>query len=386
MEKSARLDNVSKLNRKIQLLKKGEVIGNYCFYAGVWILLLVMMLGHSVWEMPYRGRLLQAVFALFCIKIIVTEYSVREWIAMIILGSLGCVSYFVSGEEYVISIIVMIFAAKHIDMYTVIKWVFYGAFIGSVCIILLSLLGAGGMIVDVRDYGRGGVESRFCLGFSHANNLHGTLWYLMALFMYLFFDRLKWPHYICLTVLNVGLFFLTASKAGFIAAQILIIAVCIVRYYPKIEKQIGIYILGILCIVGIMGISLASVTIRWTDSAVLQLLDRLFTGRINLAYQGAPISNWGLFSHTGELGVVDNGWITIFFNYGYLIGILFVGIQIYLIYAAYKRENGILLAILVTNAFYTFMEATYTMNNAYFLCNLSYITAMILMGDEHESA
>ena len=69
MEKSARLDNVSKLNRKIQLLKKGEVIGNYCFYAGVWILLLVMMLGHSVWEMPYRGRLLQAVFALFCIKI-----------------------------------------------------------------------------------------------------------------------------------------------------------------------------------------------------------------------------------------------------------------------------------------------------------------------------
>lgn len=386
MEKLARPDSFSKLDRKIQLIKKGEVIGKYCFFTGVWIQLFVMMLGHSIWDMPFRGRFLQLAFVLFCVKIIMTEYSIWEWIAMILLGGLGCISYLVSGEEYVLSIIIMIFAAKHIEMRKVIKWIFYGALIGTVCIILLSLFGVGGMVVDVRDYGRGGVESRFCLGFSHANNLHGTLWYVMALFLYLFFDRLKWPHYIGLTILNVGGFLLTASRAGLIAAQILIVAVCIVHYYPKIEKQIAIYVLGALCIIGIMGISLASVTIRWTESAVLQLLDRLFTGRINLAYQGAHISNWGMFSPRGELGVVDNGWITVFFNYGYLIGILFVGIQIYLIYAAYKRKNGICLAILVTNAFYTFMEATYTMNNAYFLCNLSYVTAMILMGDEHESA
>ena len=135
-----------------------------------------------------------------------------------------------------------------------------------------------------------------------------------------------------------------------------------------------------------MGISLASVTIRWTDSALLQLLDRLFTGRINLAYQGAPILNWKLLSSGGEIGVVDNGWITVFFNYGYVIGILFVGVQLYLIYMTWKRKNGVLLAILVTNAFYTFMESTYTMNSVYFLCNLSYVTAMILMGDKHESA
>ena len=53
------------------------------------------------------------------------------------------------------------------------------------------VLGVGGMVVDVRDYGRGGVENRFCLGFSHANNLHGTLWYVMALLLYLFFGITK---------------------------------------------------------------------------------------------------------------------------------------------------------------------------------------------------
>lgn len=386
MEKSARPDNFSKLNRKIQLIKKGEGIGKYCFFAGVWIQLLVMILGHSAWEMPLRGRFLQLAFILFCVKILFTEYSLKEWIAMILLGGLGCLSYLATGEEYVISIIVMIFAAKSVQMRSVIKWIFYGTLIGTICIIVLSLFHVGGMIVDIRDYGRGGVESRYCLGFSHANNLHGTFWYLLALGLYLFFDKLKWFHYIGFTLLNAGVFLLTASKAGVIAAQILIVAVCIAKYYPKIEKQMTIYILGAFCVIGIMGISLASVTIRWTDSALLQLLDRLFTGRINLAYQGAPILNWKLLSSGGEIGVVDNGWITVFFNYGYVIGILFVGVQLYLIYMAWKRKNGVLLAILVTNAFYTFMESTYTMNSVYFLCNLSYVTAMILMGDKHESA
>lgn len=386
MEKSARPDNFSKLNRKIQLIKKGEGIGKYCFFAGIWIQLLVMILGHSAWEMPLRGRFLQLAFVLFCVKILFTEYSLKEWLAMILLGGLGCLSYLASGEEYVLSIIVMIFAAKDVQMRKVIKWIFYGTLLGTICIIVLSLFHVGGMIVDIRDYGRGGVESRYCLGFSHANNLHGTFWYLLALCLYLFFDKLKWSHYIGLTVLNAGMFLLTASKAGVIAAQILIIAVCIAKYYPKIEKQMGIYILGVLCVMGIWGISMASVLIRWTDSVVLQFLDRVFTGRINLAHWGAPISNWKLLSSGGEMGVVDNGWITVFFNYGYVIGILFVGVQLYLIYQAWKRKNGVLLAILVTNAFYTFMEATYTMNNVYYLCNLSYVTAMILMGDKHESA
>lgn len=385
MEKSVRPDSFSKLNRKIQIIKRGEAIGKYCFFAGIWLLLLVMILGHSVWEMPYRGRVLQAVFLLFCVKIIMTEYSLQEWIAMFLLGGLGCASYLVSGEEYVLSIIVMIFAAKNIDMRTVIKWVFYGTLLGTICIILLSLFRVGGMIVDVRDYGRGGIESRWCLGFSHANNLHGTLWYLVSLFLYLFFDKLKWIQYILLTILNIMLFMLTLSKAGLIATQILIIAVWILKYYPKIKGSKWIYLLGFLGIAGITGVSIASVTIPWTSSSFLQLLDRIFTGRINLAYQGAHISNWRLLSHVGKLGVVDNGWVTVFFNYGYLIGILFVCVQIYLIYIAYKRKNGIYLTILVTNAFYTFMEATYTMNDAYFLCNLSYIAAMMMMGEKHES-
>lgn len=379
------MERLFRLDKNIQIIKNKEKVGKYCFYAATWMLLLVMILGHSAWEMPYRGRVLQLAFLLFCIKIVTTGYRVEEWLVMIVLGGLGSLSYMSGGEEYVVSIIVMIFSAKDIEMRKILKWIFYVTLIGTLCIICLSLLGAGGMTVDVRNYGRGSVEARWCLGFSHANNLHGTFWYLSALFVYLFFDRLHLGHYIGLSVLNIGLFGLTISKAGLITTQLLFLAVCIVRYYPKIEKWTGIYILGVLCVVGIVGISLISVTIPSEGSTVLQWLDRFFTGRISLAYQGANIVNWKPFTHIGQMGVVDNGWITVCFNYGYLIGILFVCAQIYLIYVTYKRKNGICLAILVTNTFYTFMEATYTMNNAYFLCNLSYVMAMVLMGEANES-
>lgn len=385
MEKSVRPDRFFRLEEKVQIIREKDNIGRYCFYLGILIQLFVMLVGHSAWDVPYRGRVLQVAFILFCLKILMTEYSIREWVAMILLGIIGSASYFVSGEEYVISIVVMVFAAKSIDMCTVIKWIFYSTLLGTMSIIVLSLFQVGGTIVDVRDYGRGTIESRWCLGFSHANNLHGTLWYLISLCLYLFYRKLKWVHYILLTLLNLAFFVLTISKAGMIATQIMIVAAWILKYYPKIKEKSAIYILGILCIVGIVGISMASVMIPCTENFILQFLDRIFTGRINLAYHDAPITNWRMLSHIGELGIVDNGWVTVFFNYGYLIGILFVCIQIYLIYVAYKRKNGMYLVILITNAFYTFMEATYTMNNAYYLCNLSYIVAMIMMGEKHES-
>lgn len=386
MEKSSRPDNESIFEKRIQLIRNKEMIGTYCFYTAMFLFSIVMIVGHSVWEVPYRGRVLQLAFALCCIKIIVTEYSVKEWLSMFLFGILGTASYLVISEEYVISIVVMIFAAKSVEMRPIIKWLFYGVLLGTICIAVLSLLQVGGIVVDIRDYGRGGTESRWCFGFSHANGLHGTLWYLSALFIYLYFKKIKWIHYLVLTALNIGLYMLTLSRAGLLATQILIIAAYVLCYYPKIGKKVWIYLLGEFCIVAVMVLSLVSVSVPKENSPLLQVLDRFLTGRITLAYTGANIANWRLLSHVGELWEVDNGWVTTFFNYGYLIGIVFVAVQIYLIYIAYKRQNGIYLAILVTNAFYTLMESSYTMNNAYFLCNLSYVVAMLMMGEKNESA
>lgn len=364
----------------MQLIKKKERPGEYAFYIGVAIHLLLMTIGYGDYAIPFHGRFMQVAFGLFCIKILTTYYSRNEWIAIFTVGFLGVLSYVVTGDEYIVSVIVMIFAAKNVDMRPVCRWILTVSLIFTVGIAIFSLTGVGGELYEVRDFGRGGVETRWCLGFGHANNLHGTVWYIVTLIIYLYFEKLDWRHYLALTLGNAILFNFTVSKGGLIAVQIMIIAAFLLRYIRKLSQQTWIYICGFLGMVGVFLISIISVSVKWTESTVLMFLDRIFTGRINLAYQHANIGMWKMLSSAGEFGdTVDNGWVTIFFHYGYVIGILFALFQVYLIYRIWKEQNGVLLAIVVTCAFYTFMEATYTMNSAYLLCNLSYIAAMILL-------
>lgn len=369
----------------MQLIKKKERLGNIAFYIGITIHLLLMAVGFGDWGIPFHGRLMQIAFVFFCVKILMTYYSKKEWLAMIPLGVLGVLSYIGTGDEYVISVVVMVFAAKNAEMGKVCKGIFFTTLAFTIGTAVLSLLGIGGIPVDIRDYGRGGEEARWCLGFGHANNLHGTIWYLVALLIILYFEKMDWRHYLLLTAGNLALYYFTISKGGLIATQLMIIAAFLLRYIKMLANQTWIYLCGVLGIAGVFLISMISVTVEWTKSSILMLLDRLFTGRINLAYQHAHISMWKLISDVGEFGdTVDNGWITMFFNYGYVFGMLFVIFHLYLVYKAWKEKNGVLLAVTLTCVFYTFMEASYTVNASYLLSNLCYITAMIFMAGKKE--
>lgn len=369
----------------MQLIKKKERLGNIAFYIGITIHLLLMVVGFGDWGIPFHGRLMQIAFAFFGVKILMTYYSKTEWLAMIALVGLGVLSYIGTGDEYVVSVIIMIFAAKGVDTRRVCKWIFLAALLFTVGTAILSLCGVGGIPVDIRDYGRGGEEARWCLGFGHANNFHGTVWYITALLIFLYVDKMDWRHYLILTIGNVVLYYFTISKGGLIATQLVILASFLLCYIKPLAKQAWIYGCGVLGIVGVFLISVISVSVEWTKSPILLLFDRLFTGRINLAYQHAHISMWKLISGAGEFGdTVDNGWVTMFFNYGYVFGILFVFFHLYLVYRAWKEKHAILLVMIITCVFYTFMEATYTVNSSYLLSNLCYIAAMIFMAGKKE--
>ena len=366
----------------MQLIKNKEQIGRGVFFAGVIINLGIMGGAYGEWSFPLRGRFLQASFVLFCIKILLTYYTKTEWLVMILLGIIGGVSYLCSGDEYVLSVVVMIFAAKKTDMRRVCKWIFGMALLASVITAILSIIGIGGILVDIRDYGRGGVEARWCLGFGHANNVHGTAWYLTVFLIYLFFEKLDWRHYAVLTIGNFILFAFTISKAGFIAMQLVLTAGFLLRYIKMLKQQSWIYFCGVLAFAGVVGISIISVSIEWLKSPILMFLDKVFTGRINLAYQYANISTWKLLSPAGELLVpVDNGWVKIFFDYGYLAGIVFLVFHVYLLWRIYMNRDAVLLIWIVTYFFYTFMEATFTVNSVYMLGNIAYIACMIVMAE-----
>ena len=357
----------------MQIIKNKEKIGNILFAIGILIELLVMVIDHSSFmELPFRGRFTHVAFAIFCIKILMTNYTKSQWAIMIASGVLGLLSYITCGDEYVIRAVVFIFAAKEIDLRKTLQIILYGMLLGTIVIIGLAVLGVAGNIKTVADFGRTGIETRYVLGFNHANNLHDVMWYLLALILLLTHEKWNWKHYLLATIANIGLFSLTVSRNGMIAVQLLLVACFVIRYFPKFNVMKFPYILG-----GIgLGICL---WMTWlggkygaVNSRLAAFFDRFLTNRLEMIWEFAPISAWKFFPEGRELYYVDNGFATLFFYYGYVVGFVYIALLIYMLYCLYKKQDGVGLCVLVTAIFITFIETTFIFNTS-LLCNMVFV-------------
>lgn len=370
----------------MQIIKKCDHVSPYVFLAAVIIHLAVMCGEYGVWEVPYRGRLLQVAFVLCCIKILMTYYSYAEWLMLTGMGIISVVSYLCTKEKYVVYVVVLIFAAKSVETKMILKVVLYASILATIIVAVLALLGKGGMVVDTRDYGRGTVESRFCLGFSHANNLHGTFWYIVSLIVILYQEKMGWISYTVMAVLNVIMFVLTGSKTGFGVTMIVLIAGILYRYAGRytFEKMYP-YILGYIALAGVEILTVASMKIDcFADyGPVMKKLDSITTGRLNLNYQSAYIGDMRLFSAGGtHRYALDDGFATLPSTYGIVIALVYLAFTVGLIYITSKNKNGILFSVVMTCVVYTFMESSFTLNDAYLLANISFVVAIYLFGEK----
>ena len=369
----------------MQIIKNKEKIGNIVFIVGVFLELLVMVTDYSSFiELPFRGRFTHVAFAIFCVKILFTYYTKVQWVILFIGGILGAVSYLTCGDEYVIRTVVFIFVAKGIEVKKVFRMILYGMLLGTVLNVGLSLLGIAGEIKLTAYYGRGNLETRYMLGFNHANNLHDVVWYIFLILLLLLHEKINWKHYLLATVCNAGLFFLTVSRNGMIAVQLLTISCFLMKYFPKLKEMKFPYILG--------GISLGiCLWMTWlggaygaVNSRLAAFFDRFLTNRLEMIWEYAPISAWKLFPESRELLYVDNGFAALFFRYGYVVGIAYVVLLIYMLFWLYKKRSGIGLCVLVTTIFVTFIETTFIFNVS-LLCNVALIVIMLCWHEYQEA-
>ena len=351
----------------MQIIKKKEKIGNTLFFIGILLEIIIMMTDHSQITLPLRGRVSHLAFLLFGCKILTTKYTKKEWIIIVLFGLLGAASYLTCGDEYFIRAIVMVVAAKEIDIYNIAKTILFATLAGTTVIVVLSLTGTLGTVVDIRNYGRGMEEARWCLGFSHANNVHSILWYIMLLYFYLENDKCSWKHYLGFSIANVLLFLLTASRTGALVVQILVIGCAAVRYLPALCRNIVPYLLAASGLIGCIFVTLLG-GLRGRFSPLSMKLDDLLTGRLEMVWEYAPVSKWTLFPGSTSLNFVDNGFACIFYSYGIVIGITYIVLLLYMIYHMYKTGNGVAVVFLVTVIFSTLMESTFILNSS-LLCN-----------------
>lgn len=373
------------------------------FYLAVIIEVLLVIIDKSNYTNPLEGRLFQLTFLLFFTKVCLTKYTWKEYVCIFLFCMLGAVSYFITGRNEIIRLIVFMAACKGIDMQRCLKLVFWLTLVGCTLIILLSVSGIYGGISLTQDYGRGEIETRYTLGMGHPNALQCMVWTLTALGIYLFGGSIKWVGYIIVLGINFLFFLVTDSKTGLLVS---IFSIVLFWTVAKCGSAIVRKVIGFLGIFISLGSILVSVIIAanayriyeyiWHDdrspiTMLFYYLNNFLNGRIrilasNVGFKGT-IATWTLFGEPENEYFFDLGWIRLFYWYGIIPGCIFVvGLVILLLYYLKKRDV-MSIALITSISLYNIAEAhvisRYLARNYIFFL-MGAVWYIIVSGDEKE--
>ncbi len=333
-----------------------ELIINIIFYLAYSIELAILLIDKSVFINPIEGRLFQITFLLFLFVAASYRYTLAEWMILILWGSIGAISYFITERNEIIRFVIFLAACKQIQPKGLIKYTFYVILVGISSLIILSLLGIMGTISSTADFGRGIVETRYMLGIGHPNALHCMFWSIIVLFLYLYDNTLKWWIFGILYVSNFGMYSLTHSKAGVLITIFTITISIFYHYFKVIREHIIVSIFNILLTITCVVFSIF-IAIPGTFLTPESTIDRMLTGRLWIARALGGTNKWELFSNPGCTEYFDMGYVRMFYWYGIIPTVLIIILLCILLQHLWKNQNYMELMIILSFVLYTTVEA-----------------------------
>lgn len=350
-----------------------DKIAYYSFYTGVIIEVLLVLIDKSAYINPFEGRIFQITFLLFLIKVVLTKCSWKEWLIFFLFCVLGAVSYFVTGRNEIIRMVLFVAACKNIDMMKCLKLVFYMTLVGCVLIMLFSVTGIFGTVSLTQDYGRESIETRYTLGMGHPNALQCMVWALTTLGLYLYGEKLKWYGFLILAAVNTGFFLLTDSKTSLLVSLFVIaLSVIIQKVNCKWIRMAGLAAGAIVTAFSIgISVFIAGGAYRVYDyvwkgdrtplTMLFVRLNEFLNGRIRILVETdkweGTISSWSLFSRPENTNYFDLGWVRLFYWYGIIPSCIMIAAVFVLLIYCYRKKNYAGIVLIVSFVFYNVIEA-----------------------------
>lgn len=343
------------------------------FYTGIIIEVLLVIIDKSAYTNPMEGQIFRLTFLLFLLKVCLTKYTPKEYFTIFLFVVLGVISYFATGRNEVLRLVIMIAACKNADMKRCMKMIFYLTLLGCAGIVLLSLTGVYGTVSLTQEYGRGGIETRYVLGMGHPNALHCMVWALILLGLYLYAEQMKWYSFIFLLFINYFFFKLTNSKTSFLVTCFTIVLAILLAYVKSAAFKKLCVIAGYLASVFSVGISIliAANAYRVYDyvwnadrtkkTLFFVKLNELFNGRIRILVENdgfeGTVGTWSLFSRPENNYFFDMGWVRLFYWFGIIpAGIFLLAVLCLMIYC-YKKNAYMAALVIISTSVYSIIEA-----------------------------
>ncbi len=341
----------------VTMEKKIKRFGEIVFYIALSLEMLYVILDKSDYILPYETWLFRLTFVFFCIKILCSNYTVKQWCVIFAMGALGILSFLATDREEIIRVVAFLAAFKGMDLKRVLKVTFYENLLGCLAIVLLSVTGIYGEVSVTGMFRGGGVEeTRFCLGMGHPNALHCMVFVLLVLAMAIYYEKMKWHSFVLLQAVNVGFYLLTDSRTGMLVATIAVLFGAFLRYAKRLREKKVLYILAICLFVALV-LFTVFISMYGVSIPILRQIDIRINGRFQYGKSDGGMQFWSLFSNAANQAYFDMGFMRVFYWYGIVPGIVYVLAHCALIWRCYKEKAyGAFLTVMMF-AVYTFIEA-----------------------------
>lgn len=340
-------------------------IGQICFYIGLCLEILIVILDKSSWINPVEGQFFRVSFLFFAMKVCCTKYTAREWSAIFLAGVIAGICYLVSTRDEAVRVVVFCVSMKQVDYKRAMKVVLWGTLAGMAVLALLAFAGVLGEVYDAGSaFGFKTALPRLCLGVGNSNALACMLWALMTLGIYLYHKRLRLWHYVCLLVFSVVVYLMTMTRTALLVMVATVFLAMLVQYFPRVGQAKLLYLASILFVLFEIGFSVYAAKVSdWYEFMPERTvkIDRMLTGRISSIYAfengGGVLENWKLFGDPDYVEYFDMGYVRLFFWYGIIPGCCCVALLCLLLWQCRKQRDYMGFVLTISFAAYTLVEA-----------------------------
>lgn len=338
----------------------GEILdrlGWICFYAGLFLELLLVIIDKSAYTNPLEGQLFRVTFLLFLGKVCCTRYSLKEWLWMLFFLIIAGICYLSSGRDEAVRLVIFCASFKKVSLNKSLKFTFYVTLAGCLLLVLLSVTGIFGNTYIIDDGDRG---IRYCFGLGHPNALYCMFWALVTLGIYLYWEKMKLWNYGLIMLAGILLFLLTDSRTGIMILLFTLSLSLLLAYGRKIRDIPFLYAAAVVIFIACVGLSVWFACYE-PYKGPFYPYDHYFTGRITsmntLEGGGGMLRNWRLFSRPENTKYFDLGYIRLFYWYGIIPGAIYVILYGMLMWRCYKKKNYMGFMMVFSFALYTMVEA-----------------------------
>jgi len=330
---------------------KNEIIikvSEICYSIFFSILFFAKAIGLYDGQAAFKVCLVLAAGFVF-IKIVLTEYDIRELLVSLFLIALGAIIYRNSGEKSALVFLVMMIGFKNIPMERIMKTGLAVWTVGFGGMVLTSMLGICNDVVMAHH--KFGIDIlRRGMGYTHPNVLHVSYAVLVVLILFILKeDGNRAKAYLWLFAGNIVIFMYSASYTGFLMVVFFITFHIYFTYRKEFTRVEVVIIQSIfpLCVL----FSLFAPLLVEPGSTLFNILNKLLNNRFyasRLYLQENPLTLFGSRIYASHTYALDNSYVTLLIYGGTLLFLLVCAGYIWTVHASLKGKDVKALSVLLS--------------------------------------